>query len=111
MTPPARVLLAGDHGKRPRQPLPREAVRFDPYLQSLRYRDVKVFRLFGHAIRDAHVGLRRIDEVEPEDVFLPARADVEAIAIVRFVLEKGAVLVGLPMFLRARAEDGEEARE
>ena len=90
----------------------REAFGLDPDLECFPDGSVKVFRLLGYAIGDAHVGLRGIDKVEPEDIFAPCGAHVKAITIVRRVRQIMAVFVGNPLLVSPGDRDkGEQEKK
>lgn len=102
MTAAARVFLAGLDRERPRKLFPGETLRRQPDLDRLRDREMKIFRLSFHSTGDAVISFRSIGKVDPKDVFGAFGADMETVAIVRWIGEKDAVFVSHPIPFRAR---------
>ena len=74
-------------------------------LDGLRDGQLKASRLLDQARRISGVDFRRIDQIQPKNILLLARAHVKAVAIIRRVRNQATILEASPILPGAQTEN------
>ena len=106
ITAPHRALLASADRKRLRQFFLDELRCRFAHLHALRGRNAEILSLFGHPFRKTLFALRRIHQIETQDVIFAVSFHMETVAVVRVIRLQPAIFPLQPRAARLHWHQG-----